>query len=78
MKRFALFAGDHYYPDGGWLDFVDSFDTAEEALKFVVEHQQTSKPHMRWDWWSAIDLTTGDEAFDEASSKDLAKARWVE
>lgn len=31
MKRFLLFAGFNYYPEGGWSDFRGSFDTAEEA-----------------------------------------------
>jgi hypothetical protein len=31
MKRFLLFAGELYYPCGGWRDFIDSFDTLAEA-----------------------------------------------
>lgn len=31
MKRFLLFAGENYYPLGGWTDFRDDFDTLEEA-----------------------------------------------
>lgn len=30
MKRFLLFSYD-YYPEGGWRDFYDSFDTLEDA-----------------------------------------------
>ncbi len=37
MKRFLLFTGFNYYPSGGWDDFANSFDTAEEA-KVVGEH----------------------------------------
>lgn len=37
MKRFAVFAGDNYYPGGGMGDFIKSFDTAEEARAFVEE-----------------------------------------
>ena len=33
MKRYILFAGKNYYPNGGMHDFVDSFDTATEAAK---------------------------------------------
>lgn len=32
LKRYLLFAGDHYYPKGGWDDFRDSFDTIEAAM----------------------------------------------
>ena len=28
---FALFAGDRYYPGGGWNDFVGTFDSIEAA-----------------------------------------------
>lgn len=31
MKRYLVFASAHYYPSGGWHDFVESFDTREEA-----------------------------------------------
>lgn len=33
MKRFLLFAFEHYYPSGGLLDVVGSYDTAEEAIE---------------------------------------------
>jgi hypothetical protein len=33
MKRFWLFAGDHYYPFGGMTDFKGHFDTVEQAMK---------------------------------------------
>jgi hypothetical protein len=28
MKRYLVFAGDDYYPAGGWGDFQGSFDSA--------------------------------------------------
>lgn len=31
MKRFLLFAGSTYYPEGGWCDFQGGFDSREEA-----------------------------------------------
>lgn len=36
MKRYLLFAGSHYYPFGGARDFIDSFDTLEEAMSAPV------------------------------------------
>lgn len=33
MKRFLLFAFEHYYPAGGLLDVAGSYDTAEEAME---------------------------------------------
>ena len=31
MKRFLLFSFPEYYPSGGFEDFVECFDTIEEA-----------------------------------------------
>ena len=35
MKRFILFGFDEYYPKGGMTDFVNSFDTFDDAFDFV-------------------------------------------
>jgi hypothetical protein len=34
MKRYLLFAGDDYYPQGGFIDFKKDFDTFKEALDY--------------------------------------------
>lgn len=34
IKRWAVFAGENYYPCGGMGDFQASFDTQEEAETF--------------------------------------------
>ncbi len=31
-KRYLLFGGSEYYPEGGMLDFISDHDTVEEAL----------------------------------------------
>ncbi len=54
MKRFLVFAGDAYYPDGGMNDFQEDFDTLEEARSFEAK----IKEKWKFDWedfkWSAI------------------------
>jgi hypothetical protein len=45
MKRYLLFAGYQYYPRGGWTDFIDSFDTKEEAFAETA----------RYDWCHVVD-----------------------
>lgn len=40
MKRFLLFTFDEYYPSGGWADFVDSFETIEEARTRATTRQR--------------------------------------
>lgn len=34
MKRYLLFTFGNYYPNGGFEDYVDSFDTIEDAYNF--------------------------------------------
>jgi hypothetical protein len=34
MKRYLLFTFGNYYPFGGFEDYVDSFDTIEDAYNF--------------------------------------------
>lgn len=46
MKRFLLTAGDGYYPQAGSDDWVDMFDTREEAERLIrieQEHDYFSK-----------------------------------
>ena len=49
MKRFILFAGDDYYPQGGWGDFRGFFDTIEECLKELI------KTPIKYDWAHVYD-----------------------
>lgn len=62
VKRYLLFAGDQYYPVGGWDDFKGSFDTPDEAVD-AIRHP-TEPNGWRTDWWHVIDGTTGDEVRD--------------
>lgn len=55
MNQFVLFAGDNYYPGGGWQDFVDSYDTVEEAVAAGKPDEDD------WGkWYHVIDITTGE------------------
>ena len=51
MKRYLLFSGYTYYPDGGWEDFRGSFRTLEEAKEATLEAPG--------DWWQIVDTDTG-------------------
>ena len=48
MKRFLLFYGDHYYPEGGWKDYETSFDSKAEAREFM---EIQAKKHELSDVW---------------------------
>lgn len=51
MKRFLLFAGEDYYPIGGWNDFLGDFDTVAEA-KGVGEGYREGSALC---WWHVVD-----------------------
>ena len=53
LKRFLLFANVTYYARGGWNDFVDSFDTIDDATNAVGRTRRDI------DWWHVVDSTTG-------------------
>lgn len=59
MKRFLAFAGDNYYPSGGWNDFLGDADTAEGAVTLVDERARRV-PHGT-DWAHVVDTATGAE-----------------
>lgn len=49
MKRYLLFAGNDYYPSGGWHDLKASFDdrpTDDQIVQLTREY----------DWWDLVDL----------------------
>ena len=65
LKRFILFAGEHYYPGGGTRDYVNSFDTLEEAMAFVESIRKKPPEKMglmggRVDWADILDKETGE------------------
>lgn len=55
MKRFLVFAFDHYYPKGGMNDFKGSFDTKEEAIAFSNTLQNV--PDESWEDWEKFSVT---------------------
>lgn len=55
MKQYLLFAGDHYYPSGGWNDFIDSYATMEE----VEKQWATLSNNKVYDWGHVVDITKG-------------------
>ena len=60
MNQYALFAGDTYYPNGGFGDFRNTYDTPEEALKIGTYGSKEINGYMSYtyDWYQVVDLTT--------------------
>ena len=50
MKQYLVFAGSDYYPSGGWKDFKGSFDSIDEAKKFL-----NTKELRSYDWFEIVD-----------------------
>lgn len=43
LKRFCVFGFDDYAAQGGFSDFMQSFDTRDEAEAFIASHQYDHK-----------------------------------
>lgn len=56
MKRYLLFAGQEYYPSGGWFDFRGSYDDCEAAVD--VSKTLGTVWESYW-WYHVVDSTTG-------------------
>lgn len=52
MKRFMLFFGDRYYPQGGMRDFIGSYNTIEEAVEKTLDQIND------YDWFHIYDIET--------------------
>lgn len=57
---YLLFAGDTYYPNGGLEDFIDRFETIEEAKIEALKSHNYSDMSGTWifDWWHIVDVNT--------------------
>lgn len=56
VKRFMVFGNESYYPSGGWGDFVNSFDTLEEAITCADDFMMKKHPEI-------VDLETGQDIY---------------
>jgi hypothetical protein len=64
MKQYLVFAGSDYYPSGGWKDFKGSFDSIDEAKKFLNTEELRS-----YDWWQIVDTTTQEVVERDANNR---------
>lgn len=55
VQRYLVFAGDQYYPSGGWNDFKGSYLTQEDAWDALVQLFATSG----CDWCHVVDAVSG-------------------
>jgi hypothetical protein len=50
MEQYIVFAGENFYPLGGWCDYIGSYPTVEEARE--------AASNCKCDWWQIVDITT--------------------
>lgn len=68
MQRYLVFAG--HGEDGGWSDFIGSFDEPEKAVKHAEKGDTDGNG---WEWWHVIDGYSGNyHAINDHSPEDLA------
>ncbi len=68
LKNYLVFTGSFYEPNGGWLDFKESFETREEAKKFVEKY--TKEEYQDWGQVIFIGDDIGEELVTEFYSLD--------
>jgi len=66
VKKYMLFAGARYYPQGGMEDFVGFYDSMEDALEAV------RKGRAKYDWYDVVDTPIFNEGWE---SKDWEERR---
>lgn len=49
MKRYVVFAGDNFYPEGGWFDHRGSFDSEADAKECATALNTD------WGWCHIVD-----------------------
>lgn len=62
MKKFLLFAGETFYPGGGWEDFRGEFSSEEEfEEKYLVVPEELKEPleYKGYDWSHLVDIEGG-------------------
>ena len=54
MKRYLVFSGSNWYPEGGSRDFVGDYDTLEVAKNSLIAFPELAS----WDWWEIWNTET--------------------
>lgn len=60
--RYLVFAGQYYYPSGGWDDYRAQFDNLDEARSYAKSLIKFEQSYLGgWinvgeDWWQIISL----------------------
>lgn len=77
MKRYALFAGDTYYPSGGMNDFIKFSDDIEELKKFADDPEDEGSAWPRFDWAHIVDMNTWEIVHQRDGYAPLDQIEWI-
>lgn len=58
MEQYAVFAGEDYYPRGGWSDFCGEAKTIELARE-VRDRAIAIVKNPSGQWWQIVDIHAG-------------------
>lgn len=71
MSKYAIFAGDTFYPQGGYLDLYDCCDTLEQANEIYNEALSVGSKHISsWNEPDGFGL-------DENNKRKFYKCNWA-
>ena len=62
IANYILFAGEDYYPVGGWRDFIGRYETKEEAID-LAKSMLLRKYHpdtTNYSWYHVVNLLDGE------------------
>ena len=68
MKRYWLFGGDDYYPQGGMYDLVSRHDTVRDAMAAGRDTPDGERP---LDWWHVWDAEEGVRVVQDSDDNTL-------
>lgn len=54
MKKYLLFAGHEFYPDGGMEDFEGDYDSLDEIKEIV----KNTFPEKEYNWYQIVEYST--------------------
>lgn len=69
MRKYLLFAGKDYYADGGWLDFKNSYEDYNLALKEgmnLIDNSQQDYDYINW--FHIVDTEFMDIIFNKSNN----------
>ena len=81
MKRYLVFAGIDCYPGGGFNDFIESFESKQEALAKVENMVGMDAPDnidtsFYCEWGQVVDQETEEKWYYETFGKDGLEYSW--